>query len=77
MVKNLPAGLGRSPGGGHGNPLQYICLKNPQGQRRLVGYIPWGHKGSDTAEQLSTAQCKDIPNIAWDIFTLKNYSLFI
>ena len=22
-------GLGRSPGGGHGNPLQYSCLKNP------------------------------------------------
>ena len=41
MVKNLPAsvgdirdvgsipGLGRSPGGGHGNPLQYSCLGNP------------------------------------------------
>ena len=41
MVKNLPAnagdirdtdsipGLGRSPGGGHGNPLQYSCLENP------------------------------------------------
>ena len=22
-------GSGRSPGGGHGNPLQYSCLKNP------------------------------------------------
>ena len=22
-------GLGRSPGGGHGNPLQYFCLQNP------------------------------------------------
>ena len=40
VVKNLPAnagdlgsedsipGLGRSPGGGHGNPLQYSCLEN-------------------------------------------------
>ena len=37
MVKNLPAnagdtdsipGSGRSPGGGHGNPLQYSCMKN-------------------------------------------------
>ena len=26
------------------------------GQRRLVGYIPWGHKESDITEQLSTAQ---------------------
>ena len=38
MVKNLPAnagdkslirGLGRSPVGGNGNPLQYSCLGNP------------------------------------------------
>ena len=41
MVKNPPAsaedtreegsipGLGRSPGGGHGNPLQYSCPENP------------------------------------------------
>ena len=41
VVKNLSAnagdirdvgsipGLGRSPGGGHGNPLQYSCLENP------------------------------------------------
>ena len=28
MVKNLP-GLGRSPGGGNGTPLQYSCLENP------------------------------------------------
>ena len=40
MVKNLPVntgdirgmdlipGLGRSPGGGHGNPLWYSCLEN-------------------------------------------------
>ena len=26
-------GLGRSPGGEHGNPLQYSCLENPHGQR--------------------------------------------
>ena len=30
-------GSGRSPGGGPSNPLQYFCLENPQGQRRLVG----------------------------------------
>ena len=42
VVKNLTAnvgdikdagsipGLGRSSGGGHGNPLQYSCLENPQ-----------------------------------------------
>ena len=30
-------GLGRPPGGGHGNPLQYSCLENPHGQRSLAG----------------------------------------
>ena len=41
VAKNVPAnvgdvrdasstpGLGRFPGGGHGNPLQYSCLENP------------------------------------------------
>ena len=44
MVKNPPTnmgdirdaglipGSGRSSGGGHGNPLQYSCLKNPMGR---------------------------------------------
>ena len=39
-------GLGRSPGGGHGNPLQYSCLENSHGQRSLAGYRSWGHKES-------------------------------
>ena len=29
--------LGRSPGGGHGHPLQYSCLENPHGQMGLTG----------------------------------------
>ena len=56
IVGNLDSipGLGRSPGGGHGNALQYYCLENPQGQRNLVGYSPWGRKESDITEWLST-----------------------
>ena len=62
MVKNPPAcagdvrdvgsipGLGRCPGGGHGNPHQYSCLENHRGQRSLVDYSPWGSKESDTTE---------------------------
>ena len=46
-------GLGRSPGGGHGNPFQYSCLEDPHGQRSLVGYSPWDHKESDTTERLT------------------------
>ena len=45
--------LGRSPGGEHGNPLQYSCLENPYGQRSLVGYSPWCCKELDMTEQLS------------------------
>ena len=48
-------GLGRSPGGGHGNPLQYSCLENLHGQRSLVGYSSWGHKESDTTEVIEHA----------------------
>ena len=62
MVKNLSAsegdvgdvglihGLGRSPGGGQGNPLQYSCLENPHGQRSLEGYSPYGGNESDMTE---------------------------
>ena len=49
------SGLGRSPGEGNGNPLQYSCLENPHGQRSLVGDSPWGCKESDMTEWLSTA----------------------
>ena len=53
-VRNLPAveetkaevssipGLGVSPGGGHGNPLQYSGKSH--GQRSLAGCSPWGHR---------------------------------
>ena len=58
--------LGRSPGGGHGNPLQCSCLENPHGQRSLAGYRLWGHKESDTTERLSTA---------WKIANFKKYLL--
>ena len=46
----LIAELGRSPGGGHGNRLQYSHLENPHGQRSLEGCSPWGCKESDTTE---------------------------
>ena len=46
--------LGRSPGEGNGNPLQYSCLENSHGQRSLAGYCPKGLKELDTIERLST-----------------------
>jgi len=62
VVKNPPAnagdvgvegsipGLGRSPGGRHGNPLQCSCLENPHEQRSLVGYSSQGLKELDLNE---------------------------
>ena len=62
VVKNLPAntgdirdgdlisGWGRSPEGGHGNPLQYSCLENPHGQKILEDYSPQDHKEPDMTE---------------------------
>ena len=47
-------GLERSPGGEHGNPLQYSCPENPHGQRSLVGYSLWGRKELNMTERLST-----------------------
>ena len=49
----LIPGSGRSPGGGHGNPLQYSCLENSYGQKSLEGYSPWCSKELDTLKRLS------------------------
>ena len=62
VAKNLPAnadvgldpGSGRSPEGGNGNPLQYSCLRNPHGQRSLMGYSPWGCTELDMTEHTHT-----------------------
>ena len=51
-------GVGLSPGGGHGNPLQYSCLENCYGQRSLAGKSPWGLKESDMIEATYQAHIK-------------------
>ena len=42
-------GLGRSPGEGNGNPLQYSCMKIPW-MEEPGAYSPWGHKMLDMTE---------------------------
>ena len=51
----LISGLGRSPGGGHGSPLQYSCLENPmdRGAWRAVAHRV--AKSWTQMKQLSTA----------------------
>ena len=43
-------GYGRSPRGGHGNPLQYFLPGEAHGQRSLADYSPQGCKESDMTE---------------------------
>ena len=58
MVKNLPSNagdardLGLIPGKWQTTPV--FLPGKFHGQRSLVGYSPWDHKESDTAERLST-----------------------
>ena len=49
-------GSGRSPGGGHGNPL---LPGESHGQRSLVGYSPWGRKESDITEAVGMHTCTE------------------
>ena len=46
-------GLGRSPGEGHGNPLQYFCLENPMDGGSWRATL---HVVTERWTQLSTAQ---------------------
>ena len=67
----LMPGLGRSPGGGHGNPFQYSCLENTHGERSLTGYSPWGLQ---RVRRLSPAQ--DIADfLSYSEYHLKCYRL--
>ena len=64
MVKNPPAsagdagsipGLGRFPGEGNGNPLQYSCLENPMNRGAWGTTVHGVAKESDMTKRLSTA----------------------
>ena len=69
VVKNLPAsagdvrdsglipGLGRSPGGGNGNPLQYSCLENPMDRGAWQATVHRVAKSRTWMKRLSTHAC--------------------
>ena len=66
VIKNLPAdagnvrdvgsvpGLGRSPGGAHGNPLQYSCLENPMGRGAFLATVHGVTKSQTQLKWFST-----------------------
>ena len=83
VVKNPPANTGdvkdmglilgsrRSPGGGHGNPLQYSCLENPMeepGWLQSIGLQRNGHNWSNLARsgKEPTFQCKRHERLKFD-----------
>ena len=75
VTKNLPAnagdmgsipGLGRSPGGGHGNPLQYSCLENPLDRGAWRATV---HGVAESRTRLSDST-------ATNVFALLNFLLF-
>ena len=47
-------GLGRSPGGGHGNPLQHSCLENPMDKGAWWATVHRVAKELDKSERLIT-----------------------
>ena len=70
-VKKLPAsagdirdiglisGSGRSPGGGHGNPLEYSCLENPMDRGALPATVHRVTQSQTQQKQVSTHACKN------------------
>ena len=50
---NSVPGSGRSPGGGHGNPLQYSCLGNPMDRGVSWALVHGITKESDMTERLT------------------------
>ena len=63
MVKNSPTnagdmgsipGLGRSLGGGNGNPLKYSCLENPMDREVWWATVHWVEKSWTQLKRLGT-----------------------
>ena len=62
-VGSIP-GLGKSPGGGHGNPLEYSCLENPMDRRTWWTTIHGVPKSWTWLNWLSSSRCF-LVNVGW------------
>ena len=87
VVKNLPAyagdagdmglihWLGRYPGEGNGNLLQYSCLGNLMDRRAWWATSPWGHEGPDTRVTEKTGNYTEINIVKIVLKRKHSYSL--
>ena len=64
---DLIPGLGRSPGGGNGNPLQYSCLENPMHEGALPATV---HRVTKRQIRLITAQNTEVRKIKFPFLDL-------
>ena len=83
VVKNPPAhagdirdagsvpGLGRSPGGGHGNPLQYSCLDNPMDRGTWRATVHGVAKSRTRLERLSMQHAKHTRGFLLETWSLE------
>ena len=62
-------GLGRSPGGGHGNPLQYSCLENPIDRGAWQATV---HEVARVGHDLVTKEERYNKYVLYNICTLGN-----
>ena len=61
---SLIPGLGKAPGGGHGNPLQYSCLENPMDREAWQAMVHRVSKSQTQLKRLSVyAQVNQIQDI--------------
>ena len=73
-------GLGRSPGGGNGNPIQYFCLESPMGRGagglQSMRLQRVGHNCSNLAYTIVFIQGKTVLSYDWDSGTLSEQVQF-
>ena len=71
-------GSGRSPGGGHGNPLQYSCLGNPMDSREWWATVHGVPKCWTQRKQISThVHNKAMISCFAPVFERSNWSVFL
>ena len=80
-VRNLPVNagdirdmgliLGRSPGGGHGNPLQYSCLENPMDAEAWWATVHRVTKSRIRLKRLSTHSVRGAPSLNHCLYNSK------